>query len=44
MKVLLTDEALREALVDAGSRQIKNYSWEQSVQKIQTLLSKIGYL
>jgi glycosyltransferase involved in cell wall biosynthesis len=44
MEMLLTDETLRTRLIEAGYRQIKNYSWKQSVQKIQTLLTKIGYL
>ncbi|MDR2056696.1 MAG: glycosyltransferase family 4 protein [Dysgonamonadaceae bacterium] len=44
MKTLLTDNALRQHLIKAGYRQIKNYDWELSTQKIQTLLAKIGYL
>ncbi|MDR2115599.1 MAG: glycosyltransferase family 4 protein, partial [Planctomycetaceae bacterium] len=39
MKALLTDDRLRKDLKEKGLQQIKNYSWEQSAQKIQTLLN-----
>jgi glycosyltransferase involved in cell wall biosynthesis len=41
MKTLLTDNALRQRLIEAGYRQIKNYSWKLSVQKIKKLLAQI---
>jgi glycosyltransferase involved in cell wall biosynthesis len=39
MKTLLEDEVLRLRLVEAGYRQIKNYRWELSVQKMKTCLN-----
>jgi glycosyltransferase involved in cell wall biosynthesis len=44
MKTLLTDDALRQRLIEAGYLQVENYNWDLSAQKIQTILDKIGYL
>jgi glycosyltransferase involved in cell wall biosynthesis len=40
MKALLTDSALRRRLIEAGYLQVKNYRWDLSAQKIQSLLAK----
>jgi glycosyltransferase involved in cell wall biosynthesis len=38
MKMLLTDNDLRKQLTEAGYRQIENYGWDKSTEKIKTYL------